>query len=245
MLEVIPSGFEARRRRGAEFALSLRVAGQFLSSFGNAALCARYPLVGTAMSMAGGVVATMAGKTYTSLAECESTPRHHQSASSSSTLEFNGRSCSVQYKRGDAPFGFGSLVIRPRWSDIPTKSDFAQVLGFVDKFACQRRSDINDRFISYFDTRLMVWPSMCTLPQVVSLFREQPPSMFLRDHTIGIAILHHDSRWLGMLITYLSELVAILLQPTIMPVFATSCEAADHLLLNQLSNKPASLVSVV
>lgn len=244
MLEVIPNGFEVRRRRGAEFALSLRVAGQYLSSFGHTVLCARFPLVGTAMSIAGGLAANMSGNMCMTFAKCTGPLPSHYTASSSCTIEFNGKCCSCQYERGGAPFGFGSLSVRPRWSDIPGKNDFDQVLCFIDKFACQRRSEINNRFVIYFDTTEMVWPSVRILPQIIASFREQPPSVFLRNHTVGIAILHQDSQLLRMIITYLSEIVVVLLQPAIMPVFATSCEAADHLLIDQLSRKPAHFSTI-
>mmetsp|Transcript_87188 Transcript_87188/g.154406 ORF Transcript_87188/g.154406 Transcript_87188/m.154406 type:complete len:243 (-) Transcript_87188:86-814(-) len=153
----------------------------------------------------------------------------------SAAVEFSGDKYCLRYSQ-DGPAGLARVLVAPRGSEVPNAQDFSSFLDSVEEFASERHSKINS-FVAVFDSTQIVWPSMLSIPQIISVLHERQPPAMLRDTTEGIAIIHRDSRWFGMIVKYLVDLVVKVTQPDIVPVFATSREAADLLLVQQVAHR--------
>merc|ERR1719476_703969 len=98
-------------------------------------------------------------------------------------------------------------------------------------------SELRGDFVAIFDSTDMVWPSVLSIPKIVSVLSSQPPPYELRRHTEAIAIVQGGTRWLTMLVGYLVDLVVAVTTPDVVPIFAASREAAEEALAQQLRHR--------
>lgn len=243
MFGLAVSGFDARRRHGAEFAVCFLAAGRLASRIGQIAGRYRHPLLCPLIPLGAGLSTALMFKHQPS--ECQQTVRQKKSGVQDEVLDFRGRTYCLQYSKVSAVEGLGAVTVNPKGVEVPTSADFANFLDDVEEFASQRRARIDGSFVVYFDSTNLVWPSMFSLPQIVAVLRERQPPVILKDRTEAIAIIHRDSHFLTMIVTYLVDIVMALMQPELMPVFATSRDAAENLVIAQIKQQRLGALSAV
>lgn len=169
--------------------------------------------------------------------QCQEQSRARLSYTTNSVLEFTGRTYRLQYSSHGGPTGLGYVLVSPKGSEVPTSKDFAAFLDHLEELASQHHTKIEGAFVLYFDTSHVVWPSMCSLPRIASVLRERQPPSILKNRTEGIVVIHNGSRFLGVIVNYFSNIVISILKPELVPVIASSREAADKLLATQLAQR--------
>lgn len=221
-----------RRWQSVEFAMTFRATHlAFSLSRLKSLIACRVPLFSSVLTGASLAAFAFSARQLT----CPAAQREHCPTERAAAIEFSGEKYCLRYSH-DGPAGLGRVLVSPRGSEVPNAEDFSSFLDSVEKLASERQGSAN-RFVAVFDSTHIVWPSMLSIPQIVSVLKERQPPASLKQSTEGIAIIHRDSQWFGVIVTYLVELVVKLTQAQIVPVFATSREAADHLLTEQCARK--------
>lgn len=146
--------------------------------------------------------------------------------------ELSGDKYSIVYDCLGGPAGRASVVVTPRGTAAPTSHDFDKFLDSVGVLSSS--GQFCSGVVAIFDSTHLVWPSLFSIPQIVSVLRERPPPEVLRDNTQAIVIVHRESRFFQLLVTNLVEIVVALTQPTIIPMFATSQQAAQEVAARHL-----------
>mmetsp|Transcript_768 Transcript_768/g.2150 ORF Transcript_768/g.2150 Transcript_768/m.2150 type:complete len:224 (+) Transcript_768:143-814(+) len=164
----------------------------------------------------------------------EPTPTQNQKLAPH-VVEVSGTGFCLTFDPHGGPAGKGRVVVEPRWSNAPSSEDIRHFLDAVIAFSREYERDLSKGFVAILDSTHLVWPSMLSVPQIVSVVRELPPPASLRAGTKAIAIVYRESRWAETMVPYLWDVVAAVTKPVLVPIFATSQKAADDRFLSDLS----------
>lgn len=156
------------------------------------------------------------------------------------TVELGGDKFSIKYDRHCGPARAGRILLALKGPDPPIGHDVGELLDSLGDLVKSQRFRSSEGMVGVIDIRLLVWPSVFCIPDLVGILRERSLPAAIRDHTIGIAIVHADSAWLGWSIASLVSMVSHILGAEIVPVCASTCEGADELLRETLDNRIAA-----
>lgn len=146
------------------------------------------------------------------------------------TVELGGDKFSIKYDRHCGPAQAGRILVVAKGSEPPTRCDMGELLDALGDLAESGRCRSSEGVVGVFDMRLLVWPSMFSIPDIVGVLSERSLPAAIRDHTVGVAIVHADSGWLGSCIASLVATISSLLSAEVVPVCASTREEADELL---------------
>mmetsp|Transcript_164854 Transcript_164854/g.529065 ORF Transcript_164854/g.529065 Transcript_164854/m.529065 type:complete len:246 (-) Transcript_164854:385-1122(-) len=150
-------------------------------------------------------------------------------------VEVNGEGYRITFDATGGPGGIGRVVVAPRGSTAPTSRDFSKFLYSVTALAEDHKEDLGRGFVAIFDSSELVFPSMLSIPQIISVVRDQPPPASLRASTRAIAVVAGDSRWNQMIVANVVDMIAAVTKLALVPVFASSLDAADKMLRYEAS----------
>jgi hypothetical protein len=151
-------------------------------------------------------------------------------------VELGGDKFSIRYDRYCGLAQAGRIFVVVKGLEPPTRFDVGELLNSLDQLAKDRRYQSSEGVIAVLDLRLMIWPSVLSIPHILGVLGERSMPAAIRGNTFGIAIVQAGSAWLGPCIS----LILNLLKSQIVPVCASTPEEADELLSGSLPHLPGS-----
>lgn len=226
---------ESHRHRGAAVLASLRAA---LGAQPSRAVSQVWLAVAAGHPLACGASTVIAGLLAAGCMQRRDAAQVERSdARAQDAVELGGSKFSIRYDRHCGPARSGRIVVAVRGPEPPTRRDAGELMDAFDDLAGDRRCRCSEGVVTVFDLRLLVWPSLFSISDVLGVLRERPLPAAIRDHTVGVALVHAESAWLGSCVESLVTAVSHLLGAEVVPVCASTREEAEELLRRKSLDK--------